>query len=293
MLWIVYSLACALAEALKDVASRKALNSCSRLTMATAVPLFSIPIFIWVSIESKSAIPSFDDLWQAAPLLFLDSALHIVAMFLYMDALAAAPLAQTLPLVSLTPLFMLVTSPLINREYASSGGALGVVMIVAGAYIANIRSELSGLTAPILALATNPGSRSMLGVAFIWAITGNLDRVGMQYVSLPVWLLLLLVIMSICLCGLLYGKGLLGEIYSRNHFIPLFLAGIFGALSLFLYMKGIELANISYVVAVKRTSILMGILLGFIYLRERPRKLQLVGAFVMVAGVFVFALLRD
>jgi uncharacterized membrane protein len=52
-------------------------------------------------------------------------------------------------------------------------------------------------------------------------------------------------------------------------------------------MTAIEMTLASYVISIKRTSILIGSIYGFLFFSEKDIKARLTGALVMVLGVFL------
>ena len=102
--------------------------------------------------------------WSA---LIVSGTLLCATNILYVQALRDADLSLTAPLLTFTPIFMLVTSPLMLGEFPGPRGLLGMLLIVAGSYVLNLHARHRGWWAPFVALAEQPGSRCMLGVAFL------------------------------------------------------------------------------------------------------------------------------
>jgi drug/metabolite transporter (DMT)-like permease len=68
------------------------------------------------------------------------------------------------------------------------------------------------------------------------------------------------------------------------------LAALVSFASYTLILKAFETAPVSYVVAVRQTSVLFAVVLGVIWLRERPGRTRIVGAAATVLGVAFIAL---
>ena len=54
-------------------------------------------------------------------------------------------------------------------------------------------------------------------------------------------------------------------------------------------MTAVSLTNVAYMIAVKRTSLLIGVLYGHLFFREPGIRHRLPGALLMVAGVALIA----
>ena len=61
--------------------------------------------------------------------------LEILAMLLYIRAIRDYPLSQTLPYLAFTPVFVTVTGYLLLGETLSGRGLLGILLVVAGAWL--------------------------------------------------------------------------------------------------------------------------------------------------------------
>jgi drug/metabolite transporter (DMT)-like permease len=57
-----------------------------------------------------------------------------------------------------------------------------------------------------------------------------------------------------------------------------------------LILKALETASVSYVVAVRQSSVLFALLLGVFWLRERPGRIRVIGAGTTVIGVALISL---
>ena len=67
--------------------------------------------------------------------------------------------------------------------------------------------------------------------------------------------------------------------------------GIFNGLAVIFQMQAINLALVSQVIAVKRTSVLFSVFWGYIILGETGLKERAIGATIMVIGVSIISLL--
>ena len=72
----------------------------------------------------------------------------------------------------------------------------------------------------------------------------------------------------------------------------LVLAGMLSALLLICQMTAIKLVLVAYVISVKRTSAIMSIMLGYLFLKEKNIKERLLETIIIIiVGVVVIALL--
>ncbi len=280
-MWILFALLSAFTESIKDIAGKRALSQLDVQAVALANPLFALPVLaIYCSGIEPHAFGA-----GSLLLLFATSLLHVVALSIYFEAIRVSPLSVTLPMIAFTPLFMLLTSPLIAGEVGNLWGGIGVVLIVVGTYLLNLKARSDGLLGPYRALLRERGARLMLGVAAIWSVTGNLDRVALRSVPKQLWVLCLCSLISLELALVLRAKGGLRGVFTRKFLTYGCLVGTFNGLALITYFEALSLTMVGYVVAVKRTSILMGVVMGYFIYREESIRDRFVGAAVMLLGV--------
>lgn len=208
-----------------------------------------------------------------------------------MKAIKRSELSVTVPLVTLTPLFMLITSPILIGEFPSPMGIAGIVLIVAGTYILNIGGNTHNFLAPFANLFTNQGSRYMFFVAFLWSITANIDKIGVEDTSPIFWAFTkdFLIMLYLIPIVLLKSKNPLQQLKSRA--LPLFGVGMFRTLSVVTQLFAIELILVAYVIAIKRSSALLIILYAFFFLGEKQYfRTRLAGMITISFGLVQVAL---
>lgn len=286
MTWLILGIFTAFFEALKDVFSKQNLKKSDEYVVAWSLAFFSV-IFLtpWVIYTGIPALNS-----QFAIALLIGGSINAVTALLYIKAIKVSDLSLTVPLVALTPLFMLLTSPLIVGEYPSFFDYIGIFLIVVGSYLLNIKEKSQGYLAPFKALVNEPGPKFMLIVAFLWSITSNFDKIGVQNSSPIFWLFSIFGTMTILLLPVLLYKT---PNPSRKIFkqLPMLAAmGFFNAIGVLCQMQALTLTLVVQVIAIKRTSVLMGVLFGHFIFKEKDIQQRLLGAGIMILGVFFISL---
>jgi drug/metabolite transporter (DMT)-like permease len=286
LIWLILGILTAFFEAVKDVFSKQNLKKSDEYVVAWSLSFFSV-IFLapWVL---YTGIPTLNT--QFAIALLIGSSINAVTSVLYIKAIKVSDLSLTVPLVALTPLFMLLTSPLIVGEYPKFFDYIGILLIVAGSYLLNIKEKSQGYLAPFKALLKEPGPKFMLIVAFLWSITSNFDKIGVQNSSPIFWLFSLFGTMSVLLLPILLHKT---PNPSRKIFqqLPMLAAmGFFNAVGVLCQMQALTLTLVVQVIAIKRTSVLMGVLFGHFIFKEQDIQQRLLGATIMILGVFFISL---
>ncbi len=285
MTWFFFAFLTALFEALKDIASKKTMATTNEYVVAWGWMLFPLP-FLATTLWVQGIPPIGEQFWLA----LVAGVIIVLSSFnLYMKAIKASDLSVTIPMIAFTPLFLLITSPLIVGEFPRPMGLVGIVFIVIGSYVLNIKQRKHGLLAPYKALLHEPGPRLMLLVAFIWSIGANVDKVGVSNSSPFFWLTM------IYLCtGVIMTPVVLWHTKSPTeiprHLKHLVVIGFFMAMAGMSQMTAITMTLVPYVISVKRTSILMGVIFGTLIFKEKGLRERLSGVIIMIVGVVLITL---
>ena len=283
MTWLLLALLAAICESLKDLFSKKGLQFVKPHLAALAASASAFPILIGFFFLNHQ-IPPIGDRFLFA--LTMSGLLNIVAILLFMKAIQESDLSLTIPFISFSPLFLLLTSPFLVQEFPGPLGILGVFLIVLGSYFLQIQEIHRGYFAPFGAILKEKGPKRMLVVAFIYSLTSNFDKIGVLNSSPMFWSLS---VNTFMILGLIIMFFLLRSLNHTQHvtppFILLLMIGLFHATTLISQNSALEYATVPSVISVKRTSTLFAVILGYIILRETQVKERLGGAVLMILGV--------
>jgi uncharacterized membrane protein len=285
MSWMYFALLAALSESLKDLLSKQGLRSVSPQLAALAAGATPIPILLTIVLFTDS-VPLLGPRYGWA--LLIGGTLNILAMFQFMRALQSSDLSLAIPFVSFTPLFLLITSPFLVGDIPTTQDIVGIFCIVGGAYVLHIQSIHHGILGPLFAIFREPGPRRMLSVAFIYSLTSNFDKIGVQNSSPLFWSLSISSVMTIGFVFLL--RFLPTQNIAAPHLTTLgilLLVGLFQTIGLLVHNTALSLGPVPSVIAVKRSSILFAVMWGCIFLKEKYVGERLIGAALMMIGVVV------
>lgn len=284
-MWIILSFLTAVCEALKDGLCKKSLKSFDVFTIAWVWKVFSLPfifpLFFFAPVPGSLPV----EFWVA---LLVGGGLNILATLLYIRAINLSDLSITLPLLSFTPVFLLLTSPVMVGDVPTLPGYAGVFFIFAGSYLLGIKDR-STMLSPLLAIIREPGARLMLMVALIWSVAANMDKIGVMSTNPFFWAACVQSFISLGLTIVLFFNraALKGRI--SGNLKVLLLIGFFTGAGFVFQMSAIQIGLVPYVIAIKRTSIIMGVLIGGLYFMEKDLKTRMTAAAVMLIGVFLIA----
>lgn len=290
-MWVLLALTTAVCTALRDAASKHATRAADPVVVAFALAVVPAVVLGAIVIARDPAAPG-GDFWLA---LAVSGGINALTTPLIVWALKQSDLSLVAPLRSLTPLFMLPVAGLVLGEEPSATGAVGVAVIVVGAYLLNVSDRSAGLLEPFLAILRDPGARAMLLVALLYAVSGTYDKVGVEASSPLFWAASVQGTVALAL-GPIAGWRLRWRERGgppRGGLSPataILLAGLLAAVAAAAQMTALTLTLAAYVIAVKRTSTLFAVAFGHSLFREENVAERLTGAGVMLAGFLLLTL---
>jgi len=281
--WFTLSLICALSLAAADAFTKKFFPTYDGWELL--VVRFVVPAALLLPLVFLYPIPATPPIfwaWIAALV-----PLEILAMLLYLLAIRDSPLHLTLPYLAFTPVFNVLTGLMILGETVSLHGLLGIMLVVSGAYLLNIRQlkNSKNLLAPFLAITKERGSRLMLSVAAIYSLTSAAGKGAMQYATPESFGAFYYVTIGFVLVivTLLYRPAKLQVAFRRPEH-TLFI-GLLMAIMVVSHFLALALIEVAYMISVKRTSLLFGIVLGAVLFKERHLAQHFLAGALMVSGV--------
>lgn len=282
MKWVVLSLLTAGASASTDAWTKRFFGHRSAMEMAAFPLAYSLPLFLgslpFVTVPPLDAV----FWWSFA----VSIPLNCVSFYLYMAAIRVSPLSLTLPFLSFTPVFMILTGFLVLGEVPSPWAVAGMLAVVLGGYLLNAPSMRHGLLGPFTAMRAEKGTILMVAVACIYSLSAVVGKkailhssplfFGMFFFPLQNFLLMLWAFMSRSVDRRFF--------LSRGSVCRGALVGLFYYLHVLCHVWAISLTQASYMIALKRLSVLFGIIYGGLLFKEEHLGWRFTGGLLMVAG---------
>ena len=216
--------------------------------------------------------------------------LEVTAMLLYSQAIRDTSLSLTLPYLAFTPVFNTVTGYVLLQEQVSLIGFAGILLVVFGAWLLNLdhaRGERFDALAPFRAIISERGSRLMLVTAAIYSLTSVIGKAALLESTPAFFGALYYVIIggaALLVFAPRRGRHTLPPV--RTLFIQLAI-GLCMAVMVITHFYAIGHIEVAYMIAVKRTSLLFGILYSVLLFHERARVEHFLAGGLMLAGVYL------
>ncbi len=281
-MWIIAIIASALFDSFKSLLGKKSSNKNLDIDLIGWSQWF-FALFLLVPIMFLMGIKKPDTYFWF--IVLINAVLNALATMLFWRAISKSDLSLILPIISLTPLFLLVTSPIITHEFPSFIGVIGIIVTVIGAYVVNLSKKTIGFWEPLKCIWSNIGSRLALLVSIIWSITSNLDKVAINHSSPMVYITIIHVLIALLFLPILVRKKQIKNIFQNTSQLVLvgFTSGGSLALQAYAYLGAI----VPYVLSLKRISVLFGVLWGGLIFKERQFKERFFGSFIMLFGIIL------
>lgn len=285
MIWLGLSLVCAASIATIDAFTKRFLAHLTVQEMAAARLLFGLPFFLILLFFIP--VPHLDKTFYLTMGLALP--VEIIAFFLYMRAIQVSPLSLSIPFLAFTPVFLILTGRVILGEQLNLKGIAGIIFVVLGSYVLNLREVRNGFWGPFNAIKREKGSWLMLIVAFLYALTAAAGKKAIQHSGAiffgPFYFLVLGLLVS---GGLLVSKQVTVRSLKKV-FYPGLGIGVLMVIMVLSHMIAISRVPAAYMIATKRTSILFSVFYGAFLFKEENIKERFWGAVLMLVGVVVIA----
>ena len=198
-------------------------------------------------------------------------------------------LSVTYPLAQTAMVYVPLWGVLFLGERLSVIGVGGIVLIIMGAYCIQLRGlGVSEIFRPFGRIG-NRSVQAALLAGFTYSIGAVIDKIGVDrysaYQFTYVLVFFMLCFMTLNILRPRYRGRVLAE--WRLHPSLVLLAGPVILASFLSFRLGLQLAPVSYAVPVRQVSLLIGVLIGLIFLGESFGRIRLSSALMILSGVFL------
>jgi len=256
---------------------------------AWAFRFFALPFLFLVFIVS-GGIPDIEPGFYES--LAVTVPIGIISTILYMKALNAADISIISPISGLSPLLLLMTTPLIVSEVPSVLGLIGVLIATSGIYLLEVdkTNKSINILQPFKSLSENPGAKYIIIVVLLYSISAPVDKIGVL-ASSPIMYTLThhIGVVSVLTPLMLYKHGSETIPKIRNDIKFVSTVGALSGLAVLLQMIALTYTLVIYVITVKRCGILISVLYGS-QNKNKYSKQRIIAGFVILIGLILISL---
>jgi drug/metabolite transporter (DMT)-like permease len=186
------------------------------------------------------------------------------------------------------PALVVVWTALFLREIPSTGGLIGIIMVIGGLTIIGATSLLANHTSK----PQFKGIALALSIALVISIYTLVDGFAVKNspaLSYGLSLFILMPIMTTPLVIRHYGWGHMVK-GLRAQPARLILVGILGVVAYMCALFAYSIAPVNYSEAIREVSVVIGSFAGWYFLGEQMGKIRVLGALVIFAGIVIIAI---
>jgi len=198
------------------------------------------------------------------------------------DLSVAYPLAR-----GSAPLFITLWALLFLKEELTIWGLLGILSIASGLYLINTRLW-KDLWKPLRQLG-NPESCWALITGFCISAYSTIDKVGVRYVPpfIYIYIVFLITLLGFTPYILLSGRKASVLIEWRANKVGILFSGIAALLTYYLVLLAMRLSHVSYVGSVREMSVVLGALVGSVWLGEGYGQIRILASSLVFLGILL------
>jgi len=195
-------------------------------------------------------------------------------------------LSVVYPLSQTSMIYVPIWGALLLGERFSIPGVGGILLVILGTFSVQMQQiTLAELARPFRDL-NSPSVRAALLAGFIYSIWSIAEKTGVRHYP-PLYftyflVLCMLLLMTINLSRSKYRMLIAAEF--RENWRPILCSGPVVMASFLTFRYGLNLSPVGYAVPVRQVSIMVGVLIGILFLREAFGRIRLFSALLIVAG---------
>lgn len=201
-------------------------------------------------------------------------------------------LSVVYPLCQTSMIYVPIWGVILLGEQLKPWGVCGILLVIFGTYSVQLqRLTVDELLRPFRDLRS-ASVQAALAAGFIYSIGSISEKTGVRNYS-PLYftyllVIMMLVLMTVNLTRSKYRQQIRAEWIENWRLI--FCSGPVMMASFITFRYGLNLAPVSYAVPVRQVSILVGVLIGILFLRESFGRVRLMAALMILAGAALIKL---
>lgn len=312
MNWPLLAVGAALFYGLQGAWTKRLTSRVPAVVAAWAIFAFAFPLL--GGYLALQGLPTIQPVFW--PAMLTTCSIGLISFYLYASAIERGELGLTVPLLALTPILLVPVEWVLLGDVPRLRGLGGILLVVVGVYLLNLRDLRAGLLAPLAAPFRDPGARRMLAVAALWSVSAVADKIAVTSSSTAFYGATQTAVLGVGFLPLIAwmrgrargrvgpgpgGHGRDGEsdrggdrrdVAVRSvarHGPALALQGMLYAAMFIVQMEALQLTLAAHVITIKRSGALVTVLLGGLFFGERDLWPRLVGTAVTVLGVLLVA----
>ena len=294
MPWYGFALISAICIAIVGLLEKKTLQKEHSLEYVTLFTLIKLVLFLLFFFSTTSWAVS----GRQLILLSIDGTLGALAFFMVAKAMRRMEISSAVPVLSLDPGLTAVLALLFLGERLTGVHVVGLSLMVVGTYVLEIhrqsgesekRTAMSVILQPFRDLAKQSGGKYILIGLVLFSVSSTMDRLVLRQVPTNTYVGYTLVVNALIFLVMLLRTKTRPQIFGpgqRQVFIFIVLAAAIHLASVISQAKAVSLAAVALVIAIKRLSVLIDVILGGKFFHEHHLWQKVIATAIMLIGLY-------
>ena len=197
-------------------------------------------------------------------------------------------LSVVYPVARSSPVFVTIAAAFFLGETISLVGLAGILVIFVGVYVLHLKGlTREDFAAPLMYLTSGSSKYAIIAAlgTTIYSIT---DKIGVTMVNPLLYSFWLgFFVTSMMTVTVLIRKGVAPIKNELKHLPRVCFAGILMRGGYMMVLYAMSIAPVSYILALRLVSVVIGALMGVVFLKESYGKVRIVGSSIIFLGVFI------
>lgn len=289
-MWYTFALLSAMFASFRQTNEKQISHKLNHFTIGWTVQLLSLPIIFVALLAMGQLLNPFHlgiKFWL--PTILIWFGFYPLNTFLYVNALKVGELSKTLPLKGgLAPIFALILGWLLINQKPTLLATIGIVVIALGIYVLNLTGKY--LHNPLKIFTNDKANLYTLFSLLLSTLAGILDTVAMR-ASEPIYYCFVSTLgaaVALFVTAVLFKVKEYAQV--KQNMMQLSLAGTAFGTSYAAYLLALNAGPLAYVTTIRSSSMLLGAMIGAIYLKESITRVKIIAVVLIAIGSIILGL---
>lgn len=229
----------------------------------------------------------------AVPYLVASGIVEVLYFLFLGRAYELGDLSVVYPLARSSPLFLFVLAVVFLGEEVSLWGVSGILLVVLGVYMIHMEGlSIKEFLKPITSIRTHP-SQFALMTALCTSVYSLVDKLGVRAVTPMAYSFWLDVFIAAFFTPVVLGRRGWEAVYAewRRNRLQVLFSGFLMRFGYVLVLLAMALAQVSYILALRQLSVVLGVVFGVGLLGESYGRVRLLSSIIIFAGVLILGVM--
>ncbi len=225
---------------------------------------------------------------EILPYLLVSGVAEVVYFIGLGKAYEDGDLSVVYPVARSSPVFVTIVAAVFLGENISLTGVVGILTIFIGVYVLHLKGlTVSDFSAPLKYLSSSSSRYAVIAAlgTTVYSITDKLGVTTVNPLLYSYWLGFF--VTGMMTITVLLRKGVKSIRNEMKHLSRVSFAGVLMRGGYMLVLYAMSIAPVSYILALRQVSVVIGALMGVIFLKESYGGVRIIGSVIIFLGVFI------